>query len=298
MFDVIVAGGSYAGMAAALQLARARRQVLVVDAGLRRNRFANESHGFLTRDGEDPAAIAAAAKRQLLAYPTVTWVDGKVANITGRLDGFAITEEQGKAYKSRRLILATGVNDILPNIPGLLEQWGKSVFHCPYCHGYELNQGQLGVLATGPNSVHQALMIPEWGRTTFFTNGVCSPNADELERLRERGVTIDDRRVASVAGEGGKISLQFKGGGEAQLDGLFTVPLLQLPTGLVEQLGCDLEEGPLGSIIKTDAMKSTSVDGVYACGDVARAAGSLTFAVADGVQAGIAAHRSLMFGQV
>jgi thioredoxin reductase len=176
MFDVIIVGGSYAGMAAALQLVRARRKVLVIDAGQRRNRFASSSHGFLTRDGESPDAIAAEAKKQLLAYPTVTWEGGKAVSAAGKVDAFSVEAEKGETYEARRLILATGITDILPDIPGLVERWGKTVFHCPYCHGYELNEGRLGVLATGPLSVHQALMIPDWGKTTFFTNSVCSPD--------------------------------------------------------------------------------------------------------------------------
>jgi len=298
MFDVIIAGGSYAGMAAALQLARARRKVLVVDAGQRRNRFASSSHGFLTRDGQSPDAIAGEARKQLLAYPTVTWIDGKAVGASGTVDAFSVETENAGTHDARRLVLATGITDILPDIPGLVERWGKTVFHCPYCHGYELNEGRLGVLATGPQSMHQALMIPEWGATTFFTNGACSPDAVELAQLAERGVTVENTPVKAVGGRGDGISLQLEDGRELELAGLFTAPLAQLASPLAGQLGCALEEGPLGPIIKTDMMKGTSVDGVYACGDAARMAGSVTFAVADGVQAGIAAHRSLMFGQV
>ena len=295
MFDAIVAGGSYAGMAAALQLARARRKVLVIDAGERRNRFASSSHGFLTRDGETPGAIAAEAKEQLLAYPTVTWTEGKASKATGRIDGFSVEVDGGRTHDARRLVLATGIVDILPDVPGLAERWGKTVFHCPYCHGYELNQGRLGVLAVGPISMHQALMLPDWGTTTLFTNGAFTPDEKEKAQLAARGVAIETARVISVGGEQG-ISLGLEDGREVALEGLFVAPRAEHASKLAHQIGCRMEEGPLGSWVETDAMKATSVDGVFAAGDAARMAGSVTFAVADGAMAGLAAHRSLMFG--
>lgn len=296
MFDVIVAGGSYAGMAAALQLARARRKVLVIDAGQRRNRFAHESHGFLTQDGEDPGKIAAKAKEQLLDYPTVTWIEGRALSASGKADEFVVELDSGAAHEARRLVLATGIVDILPNLPGLGEKWGKSVFHCPYCHGYELNQGRLGVLATGAHSMHQAMMIPDWGTTTLFTNGAFQPDETELAQLAERGVTVEAARVTSVGGGDAGISLQLEDGREIALDGLFTAPRMEHSSRLAHQLGCRMEEGPMGPWIATDEMKMTSTAGVFAAGDAARAAGSVTFAVADGAMAGFATHRSLMFG--
>ena len=174
--DVAIVGGSYAGLSAALQLARARRSVVVVDAGARRNRFAESSHGFLSRDGEAPAAIAAHGREQLLAYPNVRFVEGTAD--TARRDGAnLVVSVQGEKIVARRLILATGVVDELPSIPGLQERWGRAVFHCPYCHGYELGQGRIGVLATGEASFHQAMMLPDWGPTTLFANGAFEPDA-------------------------------------------------------------------------------------------------------------------------
>src|SRR5690606_30275599 len=154
--DVIVAGGSYAGMSAALQVARARRQVLVIDAGVRRNRFADAAHGLLGHDGRPPADIAADARTQLLAYPNVRWIDARATRAEPAGDGFRITTDGGETQEGRRLVLAMGVTDTLPDIPGLAERWGRHVFHCPYCHGYELDNGQLGVLATGEMAIHQA----------------------------------------------------------------------------------------------------------------------------------------------
>ena len=157
MYDVIIVGGSYAGLSAGLQLARARRQVLVIDAGQRRNRFAATSHGFLGQDGQAPEVIAAEGRSQLMEYPTVTWVQGSAVLVNQPVEGFSVRTEHSGTFHARRLILATGVVDELPAVEGLKERWGTRVFHCPYCHGYELNEGRIGVLGVVPMSLHHAL---------------------------------------------------------------------------------------------------------------------------------------------
>jgi thioredoxin reductase len=296
MFDVIIVGGSYAGMAAALQLARGRRNVVVLDAGQRRNRFASTSHGVLGQDGTAPSDLAATAKAQLLKYPTVTWRDDIAVFAEQAGDHFTVYTHQDELVTARRLVLATGVSDDLPAIPGLAERWGQSVFHCPYCHGYELEQGPLGVLATGVASIHQALLIPEWGPTTFFTNAVFEPDADQLHLLHARGVTVERARVTEIAGTHATVNLAD--GRVIALAGLFIAPKITASSPLAEQLGCAFTESPLGPFVKTDETKETSVIGVFACGDAARAAGNISFAIADGVMAGLAAHRSLIWGEL
>ena len=293
-YDVIIIGGSYAGLAAGLQLARARRRVLVVDAGMRRNRFAGESHGFLTQDGTPAAEIAAKGRSQLMAYDTVEWVSGHATHAQATPQGFRVAIGAGERQETgQRLILALGVKDELPAVPGLEERWGKSVFHCPYCHGYELDRGRIGVLATSPKSIHHALMLPDWGETTFFLNNVFTPDAEQLEQLRRRGVVIDDGTVERL--DGNRATIVMRDGRIVPLDGLFVMPRTSIASPIAEQLGCAFDDGPTGAIIRTDAMKATSVPGVFACGDAARIAGSVTFAVADGAMAGVAAHQSLMF---
>ncbi|NDW06060.1 NAD(P)/FAD-dependent oxidoreductase [Jiella pacifica] len=293
MHDVIVVGGSYAGLAAALQLARARRDVVVIDAGLRRNRFASHSHGFLGQDGRDPAAIVAEARQQIAAYPNVTFVDGRATRIERPGADFAVCVEKKQSFLSRRLVLALGVVDYLPDVPGLAERWGKHVFHCPYCHGYELNAGAIGVLATGPVSMHHALMLPDWGTVTFFLNGAFEPSPEERARLAARGVAIEATGVARIAGEADVV---LTDGRTLAMAGLFTASRIHPSCGLAEGLGCGVEEGPTGRFLRTDAMQETTVAGIFACGDVARAAGSVSLAVGDGAMTGTAVHRSLMFG--
>lgn len=294
LHDALIIGGSYAGMAAALQLARARRQVLVVDAGRRRNRFAAHSHGFLTQDGETPDGIAARARQQLLRYPTVTWI-GATAETAAIVDeGFTLRLEDGSQRHGRRLVLATGVTDTLPALPGLRERWGISVFLCPYCDGYELAQGPLGVLATSDAWFHQAMLIPEWGPTTLFTQGRYHPDDEQRARLAARGVAIEATPVLSVGGD--RATLQLADGRAVALAGLFLVPRTDFANAVAHGLGCALEEGPMGRFLRTDARKATSVPGVFACGDAARAAGSVSLAVGDGAMAGAAVHQSLVFG--
>ncbi|MGX9961701.1 NAD(P)/FAD-dependent oxidoreductase [Roseomonas sp. F4] len=292
--DAIIIGGSYAGMAAALQLARARRQVLVVDAGQRRNRFAAESHGFLGQDGVAPGEIADQARAQLLRYPTVTWAADSATRAAVEAEGFRVELASGAMAQGRRLLLATGVVDILPELPGLAERWGRSVFLCPYCDGYELEQGPLGVLATTETWFHQAMLIPEWGPTTLFTQGRYPPDATQRAALEARGVTIEETPVVALSGAGATAALQD--GRSIALRGLFLVPQIRLASPLATQLGCVMEEGPIGAFIRTDPTKLTSVPGVFACGDAARGMGSVSLAVGDGAFAGVALHRSLIFG--
>ncbi|MGI2033420.1 NAD(P)/FAD-dependent oxidoreductase [Rhizobium panacihumi] len=292
--DVIIVGGSYAGLSAALQLGRARRDVLIIDDGKRRNRFAAHSHGFLTQDGVDPAVIAADARAQVMEYKTINWLAGRAEAAERTEKGFAVTLA-GKRHHSRRLLLATGVRDILPEIAGLKERWGKSVFHCPYCHGYELNQGNIGVIAGSALSMHHALMLPDWGLTTLLVNDAFEPDAEQLKSLTARGVTVERSPIREIIGHA---DIVLADGRRLGFAGLFALARYEMASPLAGQLGLQLEENPVGSVIKTDPMKETSMPGVFACGDVARPMASVALAVGDGNLAGAGLHRSLLFGSI
>ena len=291
--DAIVIGGSYAGLSAALQLARARRRVLVIDAGVRRNRFAAASHGFLGQDGRRPSDIAAEGRTQLLAYPNVRWLEGTAAQVVAEEGGFRVSTSDGHTESARKLVLATGVVDELPSIDGLAERWGRGVFHCPYCHGYELGNGRIGVLAVGPLSMHHALMLPDWGATTFFLNDAFVPDEAQRAALAARGVTVQAGAVARLVDTA---TVELCDGQRFVMDGLFTATRTHIGSPVAAQLGCAMDEGPTGAFIRTDAMQATSVPGVFACGDAARAAGNVALSVGAGAMAGAAAHQSLMFG--
>jgi len=294
--DAIVIGGSFAGLAAATYLARGRRDVAVIDAGAPRNRFAAHSHGFLGFDGVPPGDIVAQAKTQLAAYPTISQLSGAVASAERRNEGFAVTLGSGEVLTGDKLILAFGISDVLPEIPGLAERWGASVIHCPYCHGYEFAGQRLGVLGMSPNSIHQAMLIPEWGPTTFFLNGQPEPDATALGELAKRNVHIERSPVTELRGEGTALSVvQMADGRLSRIDALYIGAPTRLNSAVAEQLGCALDDGPLGKIVRTDAMKLTTVPDVWAVGDITRGFHNVTFAVADGVMAGTAAHRALVF---
>lgn len=294
--DVAVIGGSFAGLSAALQLARARRSVTVIDAGEPRNRFAAASHGFLGQDGARPGDILAEARRQLAAYPTARFVETRAERASGVADAFSVTLQEGDELSARRIILAHGVSDSLPDIPGLAAEWGKRVAHCPYCHGYEFGGGPLGVLAAnGEVALHHAMLVREWGPVTLFLNGVVEPDAAMMQQFEARGVTVERTPVAAVVSEAEGLRVQLADGNEIDIVGLFTQPRSRPSTDIGQQLGCLHVEAPFGPILKVDETKQTTVSGVFAAGDIARAGPNVPFAVADGAMAGVAAHRSLVF---
>lgn len=292
--DVIVIGGSYAGMAAALQLLRARRKVLIIDAGQRRNRAADASHGFLGQDGADPAMIAGKARSELEAYPTLQWLDDLAleASTNGPDGGFSVRSWNGAHHVGARLILATGVSDTLPDITGLAERWGQHVFHCPYCHGYELDQGEIGVIAAGPMSLHQAELLTEWGEVTLLVNGALALDEPARAKLAARRIRIEEAPILGI--EGGA-DVRLEDGRRLRFAGLFTATRSAPSTPIAEQLGCELEATVSGTQIRRNEMHETSVPGVFACGDAAHIPHSVSIAVGDGALTGIMVHRSLVF---
>lgn len=294
--DAIVIGGSFAGLSAAMYIARARRSVCIIDTGSPRNRFATHSHGFLTQDGGAPTAMLATARSQVAAYPTVTFVEEAAITAVKEPDGFSVRLATGDAVEGTRLVLAFGISDELPAIPGLAERWGRSVLHCPYCHGYEFSGRRLGVLHVSPLSVHQAMLIAEWGPTTLYLNGASPPDAASLAQLEERGVAIEPAAVRALHGPGAQLSaIELADGRTSSLDALYLGPRTRLNSGIARELGCDVQEGRFGLVIRTDDTKMTTVQGVYAAGDITRDVHNVTWASADGVMAGMAVHRSLIF---
>lgn len=296
-YDAIIIGGSFAGLSAAMQLARARRRILIIDAGHPRNRFAKSSHGFLGQDGQAPQEIQRLAAGQVAAYPTAGFFKGEALSARQTEAGeFAVDLSDGRAAIARRLILATGIRDELPPLPGLQERWGVSVLHCPYCHGFEVAGRPLGVLATMAMSVHQAMLIPDWGPTTYFTQAIFEPSDEEAAGLLARGVTIERTPVVAVRGAGLDIeAVELADGRTIPIKALFAGPKTHMVSPIADQLGCRFEEGPMGPYIAVDGVKQTSVPGVFAAGDAASPMHNATLASAAGVMAGFGVHRSLVF---
>jgi thioredoxin reductase len=293
--DATIIGGSFAGLSAAMYIARARRTVCIIDTGFPRNRFAAHSHGFFAQDGSEPGAMLATARAQVAAYPTATFIEDEAIGATKVPNGVSVTLATGQVIESTALILAFGLSDELPAISGLAERWGHSVLYCPYCHGYEFSGQRLGVLNISPMSLLQAMVIPDWGPTTFYLNGGNEPDNASLAELEERGVAIEPAPVRALHGEGTRLSsIELADGRMSAVDALYLSTRTRLNSDIAQQLGCELEEGPFGSVIKTDAAKRTTVSGVYAAGDIARPTHNITWACADGVTAAIDLHHSLV----
>ena len=294
--DAIIIGGSFAGLSAAMYIARARRSVCIIDTGSPRNRFAAESHGFFAQDGSEPARMLATARSQVAEYPTASFIEGEAISAATEPDGFSVKLSTGEEIESARLVLAFGISDELPAIPGLAERWGKSVLHCPYCHGFEFSGQQLGVLNVSPMSIHQAMLIAEWGPTTLYLNGASEPDDASLAQLQKRGVLIEPAPVRALHGGGVELtSIEFIDGRTSRIDALYLGPRTRLNSEVAHQLGCEIDDGSSGAIVRTDPQKMTTVPGVYAAGDITRSAHNVTWASADGVTAGVALHRSLVF---
>ena len=294
--DAIIIGGSFAGLSAAMYVARARRSVSIIDTGLPRNRFAEHSHGFFAQDGQQPGAMLATARSQVAAYPTATFIHGEATHSSRNPDGFSVTLATGEVMNAARLVLAFGISDELPAIPGLAERWGRSVLHCPYCHGFEFSGRRLGVLNVSPRSIHQAMLIAEWGPTTLYLNGASEPDDELLAQLQKHGVGVERAPVRALHGDRARLtSIELADGRTSSIDALYLGPRTHLNSDIAHQLGCEMDEGPYGPIIRTDPQKMTTVSGVYAAGDITRAAHNETWASADGVTAGVSLHRSLVF---
>ncbi|HIE5356660.1 TPA: NAD(P)/FAD-dependent oxidoreductase [Stenotrophomonas maltophilia] len=291
--EVIIVGGSYAGIAAGLILARARRAVTVIDAGLPRNRAASHSHGVLGLDGISGAELLKTARQQLLDYPSVRWIHAEAVHATASADGVEVRTADGQVLAARKLLLASGISDQLPDLPGLAERWGSTVLHCPYCHGYEVGGGAIGVLGGHPMSAAKAPLFADWGNVTFFSQAG-EISEEERAAMQQRGVQIEMSPVIAVQGDQPTwLEVELADGRRIAQRALFVPATQAMATPLVQQVGCALVESPLGVLIEVDAMKQTSVPNVYAAGD-ATTVGNITLAAAEGVRAGISVHHALV----
>ena len=299
-YDALVVGGSFAGLSAAMQLARARKNVCVVDAGEPRNRFAAAAHGFFGQDGVPPLKMISDARAKLLAYPNVTFIEGRVAGAQADgAGGFVASLDDGdRQLSAGKLLLAFGVQDGFPDgIAGVRERWGTSVLHCPYCHGYEFSGRRLGVLIEAPHPPDHAMLIAEWGPATLCLTGNNTVDEEARAKLQARGVTIEPGRIVALEGPAKDLSgVRLEDGRIVPVDALFMVPRTRPSSPIAEQLGCAFDDGPAGPVIRTDAMKMTTVPGVYAAGDVAMPMHNATLSSADGVMAGTSMHRAMVFG--
>ncbi|MBJ3785908.1 NAD(P)/FAD-dependent oxidoreductase [Devosia sediminis] len=295
MQDVIIVGGSFAGLTAAMQLGRARRKVTVLDTGLNRNRYAEHAHNIFGHDGTPPGDLLAVARQQVGQYPTVDLVQGKATTIAGEPDSFVVTTEDGRTIDGRRVILSYGIVDEFPAIPGFAESWGKTVIHCPFCHGYEVAGTRWGLVYSSPMSLHGPVLYANWtDDITLFLDGNDIID-EERAKLVKRGVRIVDGKLAAIHHEGGRVSgVSIEGGERIALEALYAHPRNRPSADLHAQLGLDMKDTPTGTMVAVDAMQLTSRPGIYAAGDLTTGMHSVTFATNTGSLAAMGALQSMM----
>jgi thioredoxin reductase len=296
MDNVIIIGGSFAGLAAALQLGRARRKVTVLDTGLPRNRFAGHSHGLLGHDHKPPLDILAEARQQLARYPTVKLINARADSISGAIDNFSVLTVEGERLGARRLILSYGVVDQMPAIPGFTESWGTSIVPCPYCDGFEVADQHWGLVWSGPQSMNQVRLFHDWTeRLTVFADGhEIAP--DIRADLAARQVLVVDGRINGVVRDGShNATVKLDTGPDVAVDILFAHPRTKPSASLHETLGLATVNTPTGIALKVDERRQSSMAGIYAAGDLANPGmASVTTAISHGATAGISAQQSML----
>ncbi|AEW72582.1 Thioredoxin reductase [Enterobacter ludwigii] len=296
MNDVIIIGGSFAGLAAALQLGRARRKVTVLDTGRQRNRFAARSHGVLGHDHKPPQDILAEARQQLARYPTIKLVNARAESVSGTIDDFCVVTDDNESLRARRLILSYGVADQMPDIPGFAESWGTSIIPCPYCDGFEVADQHWGLIWSGVQSHNQVRLFHDWtNRLTVFGNGH-DISLDIRADLATRQVPLIDGRITEIEPHGShSATIRIESGPDVSVDILFAHPRTRPSASLHDALGLATVNTPTGIALKTDERRETSMPGIYAAGDLANPGiPSVTTAAWQGTMAGIFAQQSML----
>ncbi|RMI46689.1 NAD(P)/FAD-dependent oxidoreductase [Streptomyces triticirhizae] len=294
-WDVMVIGGGAAGLSAALLLGRARRRVLVIDAGSPRNRFATHMHGVLGNEGVDPAELNARGRAEAAGYG-VQFRDGLVDRLDETESAVSVTLVGGEETVSRAVIVATGLADELPNLPGLADRWGKTVLHCPYCHGWEVRDRHLGVLTTSPLGMHQAELIRQWSdRVTVFTAGLGQLEPDAEYRLRCRGIDLVPAAVVEVSsGHADSLVLRTDDEAEHPIDALFTAGTPRPHDGFLAHLDLERTTTPFGSFLAVDPAGRTSAERIWAVGNVVNPGANVPMAVGAGAMTGGAVNAALV----
>jgi thioredoxin reductase len=289
IYDVVVVGGGAAGLSAALVLGRARRRVAVVDAGAPRNAPAAHMQGFLSRDGMSPADLLAAGRTEVTGYG-VELVEDQVLAIEA---GFVVRLAGGRVLKARRILVATGVRDELPDIPGVRERWGRDLLHCPYCHGWEVRDQPLGVLGTVAGSVQHALLVRQWSDDVTFFVHTYELTAAERVQLDGRGVQIVDGEIARLVVEDDRLTgVELADGQLIARSAVFIRPgNVPHPDGLLTGLGCNVGEA---GFVTVDATGRTSTFGVWAAGNVVDPRAQVITAAGAGSAAAIAINADLV----
>ncbi len=293
VIDVIVVGGGPAGMSAALVLARACRRVLVFDHGHPRNAAAAHMHGYLTRDGMPPAEFRAISRDELGRYDTVRIVDVEVTAAAYEGNRFHVTIADGRRFSSKKLLLATGVADQVPDIPGLRELYGTSVFHCPYCDGYEVRDQPLAVYGCEERGYGLALELLGWSKdVVLVADGVCGIDAKGLTRLATHGIEVREEKVVRLEGRDGRLErIVFESGAPLERRALFFTTGQTQQSHLADALGCKFNDK---GTVRTGPYQTTHLDGLYVAGDASRAVQWVIVAAAKGAEAAYSINQDLI----
>lgn len=293
VFDVIIIGGSYSGLSAALALGRSLRSVLIIDSGKPCNIQTPHSHNFLTQDGSSPKEISEKAKLQVLAYKTVQFENGLVVHAEKIEDNFLLKTDLNGVFKAKKLIFATGLKDNLLPIEGFAACWGISILHCPYCHGFEVKSKKTAILSNGEFGFEFAKLITNWTKSLqIFTNGKSDFSAEQVSKLKEYNIEIVSDLISKVNHNNGQIeSLQFDTGKIIEIEAMYAKLNFTQHCKIPEDLGCILTEQGL---LQVDIFQKTNIPGIYACGDNCSMR-SLAFAVSSGSMSGVMANKDLIF---
>lgn len=293
-FDVVIVGGGPAGLSASLNLGRARKRVLLCDAGPRRNAAAEQIHGFVTQDGTPPADFRRMGRRQLEPYTSVEARDVQVETIRGERGVFQVGLSTG-IVEARRVLLCTGMIDELPDIDGFRELWGRSIFQCPYCHGWEVRDRRFGYLAPDVDSLDFALFLRNWtSSVVVLTDGRYAIPSEARLRLDSAEVRVEERRIARLSASEGLLDrIEFADGDPLRLEVLFARPP-QRQVAVVQSIGLELDAG---GYVRTDENRQTSIPGIYAAGDLVTPVQSAVLAAASAVQAAARLNHELTVEQ-
>ena len=298
IWDCVIVGGGAAGLSAALVLGRARRETLVIDAGAQSNLAAHGVGGLLGFDGVPPAQLYAQGRQELTAYPNVEVRSGEALTADGIAGDFAVALADGDVVRTRRVLLAMGMRYESPDLPGLRQLWGNSVFHCPFCHGWEVRDKPLAVLANGDRAVHMAVLLRGWSDdVVLLTGGPAELTADQRSRLTQVGVDVNERAVSELRSDGGELAdVVFADGTSLARGGLLVATTLRQRSALAEKMGVAFDAAnPVSpESIEIDAMYRTSVPGVFAAGDVSAQRPQVATAIAAGSAAAASIVMSLM----
>ncbi len=291
-YEIIIIGGSFAGMQAGMTLGRSLRKALIIDSGLPCNRQTPHSHNFITHDGKKPAQLAAEARQQVMQYPTVEWLNGLAVSGAVLHDGFAITMQTGEVFTADRLLFATGVKDNLLPLPGFAECWGISVVHCPYCHGYENRHQPTGILTNGDMAFHYAALISQLtSHLTIYTNGPSTLSPEHTQLMQQNNIPVVTREIKELLHNNGHLQgLAFVDGSTVALPTLYARAPFEQHCAIPQQLGCALTDTGL---LLADNFFQTTVPGVYAAGDCMSPMRAVANAVAGGLSAGAFINREL-----